>query len=281
MDQTQIQELNNLVREAREIAVLTSSVESRDALSAVLALGQSLEKNGKMITLAVPAKPQNIDGLLHSESLNTDLGGRNLVISINCPQDPIECINKVSYNTDNGKFNLVLEPKGPEKIRTEGINFSYQGLKADLIFLIAVAEPTKLLEIYQKNQEAFKNTPTVNIDNQSHNANYAKFNLVVSGASSVSEIVMQLINGLGLAVDDEIATNLYSGLVAATGNFQSEKTGAMAFEAAAFCLRNGAKRLTKTKTSPNNEVKKPDETEKSIPQDWLSQPAVYKGSPSV
>lgn len=281
MDQTQIQELNNLVRDAREIAVLTSDVQNRDALSAVLALGQSLEKNGKTVTLAVPVKPQNIDGLLHPERLNTDLGGKNLVISINCPKDPIECVNKVSYNTDNGKFNLVLEPKGSEKIRTEDINFSYQGLKADLIFLVAVTELSKLGEIYQKNQEVFKNTPTVNIDNQSGNTNYAKFNLAVSGASSTSEIVMQLINGLGLSVDDETATNLYVGLVAATGNFQSEKTSAMAFEAAAFCLRNGAKRQTKTKTLPNNEMEKLNEAQKPIPQDWLSHPAVYKGSTPI
>ncbi len=60
----------------------------------------------------------------------------------------------------------------------------------------------------------------INVDHHPGNDRFGDFNLVVEGASSTAELTTALIKDLGVDIDLDIATCLYTGLVTDTGRFQ-------------------------------------------------------------
>jgi phosphoesterase RecJ-like protein len=61
---------------------------------------------------------------------------------------------------------------------------------------------------------------SVNIDHHPGNDGFATHNVVVTTASSTAELVAYLLADLGIEMDHDIATCLYTGIVTDTGNFQ-------------------------------------------------------------
>src|SRR4030067_1019506 len=90
------------------------------------------------------------------------------------------------------------------------------------------------------------------IDKVSYTLENGYLNIVVKAGEeglSFSEITANVIYGLGLKVDRDIAQNLMIGLTYATDDFKDPKTSYLAFEMAGVLLRSGATRLSSV--SPN------------------------------
>jgi phosphoesterase RecJ-like protein len=60
----------------------------------------------------------------------------------------------------------------------------------------------------------------VNVDHHAGNHHFGDLNVVVTTASSTAELVTHLINDMGIELDADIATCLYTGIVTDTGRFQ-------------------------------------------------------------
>lgn len=61
---------------------------------------------------------------------------------------------------------------------------------------------------------------SINVDHHPGNDRFATYNIVAPGASSTAELVTDLLADAGLALDRDIATCLYTGIVTDTGAFQ-------------------------------------------------------------
>ena len=61
---------------------------------------------------------------------------------------------------------------------------------------------------------------SINVDHHPGNDSFATFNLVAPQASSTAELVTDLLTDAGFALDRDIATCLYTGIVTDTGAFQ-------------------------------------------------------------
>lgn len=83
----------------------------------------------------------------------------------------------------------------------------------------------------------------INIDHHESNSGFGDLNHVIKDASSTCEMIYHLIEKMGFeAVDEEVATALYTGLCTDTGSFKYESAGPSAFRAAAKLLELGAKK---------------------------------------
>lgn len=60
----------------------------------------------------------------------------------------------------------------------------------------------------------------INVDHHYGNSEFGDLNVVVTGASSTSELITYLMGDAGIAIDSQIATCLYTGIVTDTGRFQ-------------------------------------------------------------
>jgi len=281
---------------SKNILILISANSSVDSVAAALALYLSLEQQRKNVNIGCPtAMTVAFNRLVGVNKISNKIGSRNLVVSFDYIKDSIE---KVSYNIEDNKFNLVVEPKPNfPPLDPEKVSYSHSGASADIIFVIGATKLEDLEKFYFEEKNLFFDKLTVNIDNKASNTHFGKINFHHPQTASCSEIVAGLIQSLSLPIDQDIATNLFTGIKANTANFQAINVNETTFEAAAWCLKQGARRdqltgivppairfsqPTSLPTMPFNQPhiqqnSQIENKEAKPPPDWFK-PKIYKSS---
>ena len=88
--------------------------------------------------------------------------------------------------------------------------------------------------------EKYDGKVLLSVDHHGTNRLFAEHNIVDASASSASEMVLQLIDVLGVDIDRSIAECIYTSLSTDTGCFNFDNTTAFCHETAAECIRAGA-----------------------------------------
>lgn len=211
-----------------------------DAVAAATTMYLALTKMGKIVTLVASETPQSDMMGVDKIQNNLATGGNNLVVSFPYTEGSID---KVDYKIEEERFNLIIAPReGHEKLQPKDVQFSYTGGKIDFIIVIDAPNLAALGEIYQKNESKFSGRNIINIDRHLINNNYGSINMVVKTSSSTSELVYRIVRGIGVDLDRDMATNLYTGIATATNTFSSYSVNADTFEAVSQLLRAGAVR---------------------------------------
>lgn len=240
-NQPQIEEIKKALDPAKSTFVLLPHNPSLDATAAALALFLSLKESGKDVFIGCTSKMRvEFSTLVGIDRISEKIGNRNLIVSFDYAEDAIE---KVSYNVQEEKFNLVIEPKsGHPPLDSKGVKFSYEGVEAQLIFIIGAKKLEDLGALYEKERHAFSEATVINIDRATGNTNFGQINVINQGAASMSEIVFQVIKKLNLPLNVDITGNLLKGIEAQTQNLQAPFAGPDTFETVARLMRAGAKR---------------------------------------
>ncbi len=240
LPQQDIQRLKSTLEGISEVVILFGDKTDNDGAAAALALYLSLSQAGKRASIASPrdmlVEQSNLIGI---NKVGKTLGNKNFVISLDYTEDSIE---KVSYHVEGSKFNLVIEPRvGAPQLSEEKVSFAHSGFSADAIIIVGTQQLEQLGSFYEQNKVMFADKPTVVIDTKLANRRFGQINIVTNSAS-VSELMYQIIKELQLPLNPDVATNLYSGINAATSAFSSQQTTPETFEAVAQLLRAGAKK---------------------------------------
>jgi len=284
-----IQELEEHFTTARNILIVTHKNPSVDSLAASLSLYLALVHNRKNVTIACPDKTTvEFGNLFGVDKVTNVLGNKNFIISLDYKEGSIE---KVSYNIEGEKFNLVIQPKeGSEPFSEEKVHYNYAGLNADLIFVIDCEKLEDLETFYTQEQEIYSKVPVVNIDTSQNNEQFGQINIVNSNASSVTELVALMLKTIKYPFDQDCATNILTGITEATDTFSKGNISSDTFEIAAFCLQMGGKlpgvkpvaiseEIPMTESIEIQKDPKPGKS-KTPPKDWL-EPKIFKGSSLV
>ncbi len=273
-----------MVGTAREIVIVTHKNPTMDSMGGSLALMLGLTSLGKKATVVCPDPVTvTLSSFVGIDRVVSDLGKKNFVISLDYVDGSIE---KVSYNIEGKKFNLVVEHRpGFELFSPDKVQYSYQGVSADLVISVDTVSLSDLASVYEQQKETFTSKQIVNVDFHQENTNYGALNLVDPGASSTTELVAELLATLGVKLTTDIATNLLNAIYDATNNFSNPNVTSMAFEVASVCLKAGAKRFgiagapaaSEPKVFVNNEPipagKSAEEALPVVEQPTVSQPA--------
>ena len=271
----EVNAFKGILTSSSTVVILLPESANRDAVAAGLALYLSLLNLGKNVTVAYPKAA--IVGWSHLVGLNKltqKLGNKNFVISLDYTEGSIE---KVSYNIEGSKFNLVVEPRvGAPLFDEKKVSYSYSGFTADLVITITAASLEALGKFYSENRPLFAEKPVIAIDYRL-GANYGKVNLV-RAVTSASEMVAHIIKTAQLPLNGDIASNLYDGILVGGRNFTHPAVSADTFEAVAWLLRQGArKNALRQEETPVRELVKQESPDMATPPDWLK-PKIYKGS---
>jgi nanoRNase/pAp phosphatase (c-di-AMP/oligoRNAs hydrolase) len=297
INQSQASQIQSAFTSAQTIFIVLPQNANFDKVSAGLGLYLSLLKANKMVSIASPTRMTvRFSSLVGVNKIKNRFQGskKDLIVSFDYVEEAIE---KVSYNIENGKFNLVIKPKpGYPPLESEKVKYSYSGGSADLILTVGVRALEDLGNLFKENKDLFKESQIINIDSSAKNQQYGQINLVDPATASISEQVVELIGQLRLPTDGDISSNLLLGIEQATNQFNSVKVSPATFEAAAFCLKMGARRrigkpleAKPRKTGPplrpmpakisaqKIPSKAEEEKEEKPSPDWL-QPKIYKGN---
>lgn len=299
-NQQTLSRISEILNKGKSGVIVVPPNPTVDAIAASTSLYLGLVKAGKNVSLACTQKP--LSDLTGTDKFQTVIGASGDSLMISFPYTD-GSIDKVDYNIQGESFNLIVTPRqGFAKLNPEKVNFSYTGGTVDFIIVIDSPTLNSLGSIYTENQTQFTGKDIINIDRHLTNSYFGTVNLVNKTISSISELILSVVQNLKLEIDREIATNLYAGVAAATNNFTSYSTNAGTFENIASLLRMGAAKKSFKKPvpviSPQPRVsfggpesqpvtpiekvekeKQPNQqqVEESNPTDWLK-PKIFKGS---
>lgn len=280
MSNEDLQQIQALVTGAKTVLVLTHASPSVDTMGSALAVYLAFRKMGKMVTIAMESQPTvEIANLVGIQDVQITLGGKNLMLTYRPYNDGD--FQRVLYpgtegnDAAAGEFKLVIVPRDGFVPNPANFSFSSVGGAVDLIITVDVLEPSQLGRLYDSNLFSGV-TPVINIDNHDPNKDYGKFNLVEPDAASVSEITAFFLRAVNAQLDADMAGDLYQGISAATNNFTSPKVGAATFEAAAICIRAGAKKGVAPQPVAQPQPQPQSVAQPKIPEDW-TQPKIYRG----
>lgn len=318
MDSLMLEKIKELLGKNDNIGIAVGKNPGVDEMGASLSLYLALTGVGKKVSIACPTEPiVEISSLVGIDKVKKNFDGEvsgDLTVSFPYKDGEIE---KVSYTLEDGKLNILV------KAGENGLNFNEKdilykrgGKAPGLVIIVGTPRLSDLGTVFDP--EALKDSKIINIDYKSDNQGFGDIPLLGKNSSSVSELTASFISSLGYEIDVDIASNLLSGVISATDNFQNSNTSSLSFEMAALLMKKGAIRQTKTarKQEPQNVVgedsfftpktqfKTPSFAKKTIgteekkekatisakgfgepmennpPDDWLA-PKIYKGSTSV
>ena len=272
-------EIQGKITGAQKIIIALPQNPRYDQTAGGLSLYLLLAQAGKNTSVVCPsAMTVEFNNLVGVDKISPKVKGTDLVVSFSYLMDDVE---KISYNDDAGRLNLVIQPKtGAPNINEKSVNLSYAGVGADLLITVGVKN---ISQLDQSGLSSINPESIVNIDNWSDNTNFAAANVIDVDSSSISEIVLGLSEGLGLQLDLDVAQNLLNGLWQATSGLKKPDLGPDAYEAVATCLRLGAQKPSNEPPVQKNERKVVGVNQNqplSPPADWL-EPKIYKGSSNV
>lgn len=283
--------IKELLEGVANILIVTHEQPSFDSIGSALALSQGLTAIGKKVTVACP-DPMTV-ALSHFIGVNkivSEIGKKNFIISLDYVDGSIE---KVSYNIEGNKFNLVIEPRsGFDTFSSDKVAYSNSGQIPDMIFTVGTANWGGLKGLYENNKEQFADKPVINIDRHPANANYGTVNIVDQLASTTAELVAMVLAGLGAGLTADMATNLLNAVYSGTNNFQLPIVSAGAFDVAGACVKAGGRRfglsheestgtMPLPKTALSDVMTRPSNLPTAhAPADWLK-PKIFKSSTTV
>jgi len=282
--QTDILRTKDLIDHAKDVLILTHANPTADSIGSALALYVAMKNAGKHVVVGCPT-PMIVEfsSFVGANKVETKFSKKNFVISLDYEDGSID---KVTYNIEGQKFNLIIEPRpGYENFNEEHVSFHHKGTAADVIFTIDTMHLGELGELYEGEKELFATRPIINIDKHIENAKYGAVN-IIDHAATTAELVGTVMSEIGTPLTEDIATNLLNAIYSASNNFQ--EITARTFEVAGACVKAGGKRFPtelplapefiKELASPNGgpassvdgEVKKIEEQKIEKPQEVMA-----------
>ncbi len=280
----EVTQVKSLIDKAKDILIVTHMNPTYDSIGSALSLYLGLKGIGKTVTIAC-ATPMIVEysSFVGANKLQTTIAKKNFVISLDYEDGSIE---KVSYNIEGKKFNLIIEPRpGFAEFSQDKVMYSHAGTAVDTIITVDTKHLGGLGKVYEEDKELFATHPIINIDSHEDNAKYGTVN-IVGNSGTTAELVARFLTALGIVLTEDIATNILHALYKTTNSFQNHIT-AQTFEVAGLCVKAGGKQIVPHQPVPEPvpPVSQPQEPIAPVaqpktqnpPEDWLK-PKIFKSS---
>jgi len=240
-----LEKIKDLLSRNENIGIAVGKNPGIDEMAGALSLHLALSGAGKKITIVCPTEPiVEISSLVGIDTVRKSFeGGANGDLTVSFPYKEGE-IEKISYTLEEGKLNILVKAGGNGlSFNEKDIDYRRGGAAPGLVFVVGTPRISDLGTAFD--METLKDSKIINIDYKPENQGFGDIPLLGKSASSVCELMANFISSLDLKMDVDVVSNLLTGIIDATDNFQSTTTSALAFEAAALLLKKGAVRKAK------------------------------------
>jgi phosphoesterase RecJ-like protein len=245
MAASQIQsQIIKLIQESEKILVMPSSPPDGDSIGSAIALFHVLKKLDKEVTVVCSEPVPDIFQFLPTTNvIDNDLVTSNdFIVTLDCGKTKIDTIKT---NLEDNKVNIIITPK-TGSLGEKDVSYHYGPTKYDLIIVVDAGDISQLGKLYEDNAALFTQIPVINIDHHVSNNHFGKINLVDIMASSTTELLIPIFEGLSKEsgkelINEDVATALLAGIITDTGSFQNANTNPKAFASAAHLLSYGAR----------------------------------------
>jgi hypothetical protein len=235
MDDAKSQLIDKL-KAANNVLVTVRRDPSVDQLSALLGLTLLLNRQGKHAAAVFSGQvPSTIEFLQPEETIekNTD-SLRDFIIALDKSK-----ADKLRYKVEDNVVRIFITPY-KTSISQEDLDFSQGDFNVDLVVALGVQQQADLDQAITAHGRILHDA-TISTINTAPDGDLGSINWHDPTASSLSELVAELVEGLdGALVDNQIATALLTGIVAETNRFSNEKTSPQTMSISAMLMSAGA-----------------------------------------
>lgn len=211
------------------VLVVLPPLASPDAVTAGLGLANFIKRLAKEVAIVSADGQANnrVDFLPGYNQILREINiTKGFVIEVSTKQTPV---SELTYKKDADKLSIYLKPRIGEFTPAD-VTFHSSQFPYDAVVVIGTQKLESLGEFYAKHAPLFFETPVINIDFRGANESYGQFNLINLNASSLSEIVYDLISEIDKElIDADIATMLLTGIITETNSFQHSRTTPQVF----------------------------------------------------
>ncbi|MDO8570717.1 MAG: hypothetical protein Q7R97_03995 [Candidatus Daviesbacteria bacterium] len=260
----EISQIQPTLQTAQNILIVLPSEISIDKLASGLSLFLSLKQSGKNMSIVtegiIRVGHSNLFGVGQVGSQITATKGGDLTITLGgvvSPDGKVPALQNLDWaptGTEKKDLKLTFHVMPGQKFEPTFITPNFEGGGYDLIFAVGSENLNVLGGVYTNNAQTFSSSQIINIDNQENNGKFGTFNIIDSQTSSISEMTGQIISGLNIPYEGDIATNILNGIFNATKNLSGEKVGAETYEAVANALKVGGVKPVSNVVSSVNPV---------------------------
>lgn len=236
------QQFYEIIQKSANPLIVFKKDSGGDAIAAGLALAELFKKLGQCAEIVSPgfALPATFHFLNEAGQIKNQLSNaKKFRISLNT--DNIKNPTVEHEIIDNKLHIYVMAESG--EINANNCRFHDSIYKHDLIIALNTADLESLAELYEDNIDLFFQTPLINIDLSPENEHYGHLNIINITASSVSEIIYDLIEQLDSnLLDEKIATYLLTGMIDRTKSFRVPTITPKSLNIASQLVAAGAER---------------------------------------
>ena len=236
--QTQKQQITELLRQANSLVITSSKSPSIDQTAAVLALTQMLERMGKRVEAVISSDVPHYLNFLATKLLHKKYHGvRDFVIELDTSKTEAD---KLKYVPEEGRLKVVITPYNGN-FSKDDLGYSYGAYHCDGVVALGAQGIDDLDPALSDQKQLLSKVRLITINTAGNPAGGNTVDWVEPQASSLSEMLMSLTEALqpGL-LDEQIATSLLTGIIAATNHFSGAGTTPKVMTMAAQLMAGGA-----------------------------------------
>ncbi|HSH17997.1 MAG TPA: hypothetical protein VK978_01300, partial [Candidatus Saccharimonadales bacterium] len=235
MDNQRAQVVEKL-KASNNFLVTVSRDPSVDALAACIGLTLLLNKLNKQATAVFSGEvPSAIRFLKPDKTLQKNADSlQDFIISLDKSK-----ADKLRYKVEDDVVRIFITPY-KTSLSSRDLSYSKGDFNVDVVIALGVSRREDLDTAIAGHGRILHDATVISITN-TENAQLGTLHLEDTAASGMSELITHMSDELGYGLfDDQIATALLTGLVAATEHFGNAKTTPMTLTAAADLLEAGA-----------------------------------------
>ncbi len=223
------------VKDADSILVTLSRDPSVDEMAAAIGLTLMLDRMDKHATAIYSGKTPNALEFLEPK--------KTFETNTNSLQDFIIALNKdkadhLRYKIEDEFVKVYITPYRTT-IDEQDLQFSHGDINVDLVISLNVKDMGDLDAALSKHGRIMHDASAINISNDVP-GKLGGIEWDDPKASSVSEMIVRMIEALGQDIPEEVATALLTGVVAATERFSNDKTTPETMAVSAKLMESGA-----------------------------------------
>lgn len=277
MQQLDIRAFQETLEAAKSVLILLPQNPDTDAVAAALSLKLAFD-GGRDVTVAcVSPMTVEFNRLVGVDSVTDNPGNKNLIIEFDKTASP--GVDRVTWESGDTLKLIVIPKTGTSAPTQNQISLNYAGVATDLVIVVKAQDKTSLGTLGQ-NPEIFTETIKLALVSNSPTQGFlGAVEVIDPQASSVSEVIYELLETMAVPTTQDIATNLLQGIRTGSNAFQN--VSAKTFAAASRLVEVGAN--TASPAAPQGPSQSmfappanPGQAE-NPPQDWL-EPKVMKGT---
>ena len=232
----QKQQLIQRLKEAKNVLVTVSKNPSVDQLSAAIGLAVALNRLDKHATAVFSGEiPNTLQFLRPEETLEKTTDSlRDFIIALDKSK-----ADKLRYKVEDEVVRIFITPYHTA-ISERDLDFSQGEFNVDVVVALGVRQQQDLDEAVQAHGRILHDATVANLSLEGQ-SEIGALNIVDTTASSLSEMVLDLVENLGKKIlDVQIATALLTGIVATTERFSNDRTTPKTMSASAALMAAGA-----------------------------------------